>query len=155
MANFRTTHTQTLSVAGNAAVLANLQGGTIARVHLHEINLSSATAATPGADGAEIALRQSTDAGTGGTALDEINTNPPGPAATVIGTGGPHTTDPTNAAGTNLLRIGLRHEIPWRWLAYPGREIISSPAAGDGLCLTTVSIAGTAFAALAALAWME
>jgi hypothetical protein len=155
MSNFRTTHTQTLSVTANQAVFMNLQGGTIARVHLHEINLSNAVAATPGAIAAELALRQSTDAGTGGTALDEINTNPPGPAATVLGTGGNHTTDPANAAATNLLRIGLRQEIPWRWLAYPGREIISIPAAADGLALVTVSIVGASFACLGSLAWME
>ena len=155
MASFRTTHTQTLSVGANAAVFMNLQGGTIARVGLYEVNLSSPTAATPGADGAELAVRQSTDAGTGGTALNENNTNPPGPAALAIGTGGSHTIDPANAATSDMLRIGLRHEIPWRWLAYPGREIFSILAAADGLALVTVSIAGTAFQCLGSVAWYE
>jgi len=155
MAGFRTTHSQTLSVAANEAVIVNLGGSASVRAHLHEINLSSASAATPGADAAEVAVRASTSAGTGGTDLAENNTNPPGAAAVVAATGGNHTGDPANAASGNMLRVGVRHEIPWRWLAYPGREIISIPAAANGLALVTVSVAGTAFAALASLAWLE
>ena len=155
MALFRTTHSQTLSTGSNQAVFINLQGGTAVRAHLFEINIGSPTAATPGADAAEVALRQSTTAPSGGTALDEVNTNPPGAANVVTGTGGNHTTDPTTSATTNLLRCPIRHEIPWRWLAYPGREIISTPTASTGLALVTVSIGGTGFQALGSLAWAE
>ena len=156
MANFRGTGTQTLSVSANQTVMMLLGGSASVRAHLHEINLGSATAATPGADGAEVALRQATTAGTTPTtAFTPLNTNPPGAAAVATCGIGPWTTDPTTAASGNMLRIPLRHEIPWRWLAYPGREIISTPTANNGLALVTVSIAGTAFAALGSLAWME
>ena len=156
MASFRTTHTQTLSTTANQTVIVNHGGSASVRCHLYEIELGSVVGGgNPVVDAAEIALRASTAAGSGGTNLDEVNTNPPGAAAVVACTGGNHTTDPTTAASGNFKLITLRKELPWKWQGYPGREIISVPAAGGGLALVTISIVGTAFAAKASTAWLE
>lgn len=140
------------TAAGSDLGLLNLAAGATVRCTLYELVLGSD--ATPADQAGEFVINRTTAAGTGGTALTETPLDPLTVAATVAGTGGTFTVQPTDTASTELLMIALNQRATFRWIAAPGGELYSTATAANGLFLRSVGHTATPNVNLTAH-WLE
>lgn len=129
------------TAAGSDLGLINLAGSAAVRVTLYDVIIGSD--ATPADQAGEFVFNRTTAAGGGGTALTEVPLDPLTVAATVAGTGGTFTAQPTDTANTELLMIGLNQRATFRWVASPGGEFYSTATAANGLFLRSVGHSAT------------
>lgn len=73
-------------------------------------------------------------------------------AVNTVATGGFATTEPT--VGDVLYDQSVHQKALYRWVAYPGRELMSAATANNGIALATANQA-TAFSITVSMAWIE
>lgn len=135
--------------SGDAA--NHIVGSATARAGLCEFNISSS--ATPVEQSGKYLIARTTTAGTtpaGNTTITKRDTFSPAAGCTVGGGG--YTTEPTQ--GDVLWDISVHQKATFRWVAYPGREFLTSPAANAGIALFVTS-QSAAFATESDVAWLE
>lgn len=121
--------------------MINLTGSAAIRAHLFELILGSD--ATPADVASEFVINRTTSVGSGGTALTEVPLDPLTVAATAAGIGGTFGGAPTTTSNTELLQIAKNQRATFRWIASPGREILSIATANNGLQLFCIGSTGT------------
>lgn len=123
------------TAAGTDLPMINLTGSAAIRCALYEIILGAS--GTPQDQSGIFVLERTTDAGTGGTTLTEEPLDPLTVAATGAAVGGTFGVVPTD--GNELLQIALHQRATFRWVATPGKELISAAASANGLMLNCES----------------
>lgn len=140
-----------LTAAADKAAL-ELQGSAAMRASLFDFVIG--TAATPAEAANSYEVVRFTVAGvTPSLAAAEEPFDPLSPAAVAIAAGGTWATDPT--PGNDVFGpFGLHQKATYRWVAQPGREIITAAAAGDGVYLG-VKTANATVAITYTMVWFE
>lgn len=129
------------TAAGATLPIINITGSAAIRVHLFDLLIGSD--ATPADVATELTVGLTTTVGTGGTALTESPLDPLTVAATGAAIGGTFSGAPTFTANSERLMIALNQRATFRWVAVPGREIISTASANNGIELLSVASGGT------------
>jgi hypothetical protein len=139
--------------AAPGRTVAHILASATVRCGLCEYVISSD--ATPNEYTGEYQICRTTSAGVGGssgsTTVVKLNTFSP-TAGCTFGGGGYVTTDPT--VGDVLMDVSVHQKATFRWVAYPGREINSSPTASNGVALVNIQ-QSTAFSINAGVTWLE
>ena len=109
--------------------------------------------ATPVEQSGEYQIIRTTTTGTtpaGNTTVVKVNSFSPGAACTFGGGG--YTTEPT--PGDVLMDVPVHQKATFRWVAYPGRELMSTPAASAGIGMVVVG-QSAAFSINTSCMWLE
>ncbi len=138
-------------VAATDLAAIELQGSATIRISLFDFVIG--TAATPAEAANSYEIVRSTTAGITGTALTEEPFDPISPTAAATGEGGTWMTVPVSGADV-FGPFGLHQKATYRWVAQPGREIISAAATGDGLTIG-VKIANATVDITYTVVWFE
>jgi len=121
------------------------------RAALCEVEISSG--ATPVEQTGEYQIQRTSTTGTtpaGNTTV--VKRDSFSPAAGCTFGGGGYTTEPT--PGDALLDISVHQKASFRWVAYPGRELLTTPAASAGIALSVIQ-QSAAFSINASCMWLE
>jgi hypothetical protein len=135
------------SVNGAAAAAANktqieLRSATTVRPRIYHLWISSH--ATPDDNVAELVLKRTTTAGSGGSTMTPALVNPADPRVAICTCRYAHTGEPTYTAGSELLAFAFNQRSSPQWMAYPDGELYL-PAADNGLGLLCLSVAPAGF----------
>lgn len=99
--------------------------------------------ASPADQAADFLLNRSTGVGTEGSGLVPNNLDPGGPAGDCDSGLGVFTGEPTYTAAKQLLAFQLNQRATFRWVAYPGSELVMTATQNNGAGLQTVSSSST------------
>lgn len=129
-----------------------LLGNATMRISLFDFVIGCAASPAEAANSYEV-VRTTTAGMTPTLAAAEEPFDPLSPAAQCIASGGTWTTDPV--VGTDLFGpFGLHQKATYRWVAQPGREMISAAVSGDGFTLG-VKTANATVAITYTCVWFE
>ena len=150
MSFYNTTFNDSAPAAGDT--LLHLKGSASLRIKLAEFTIGSS--ASPVEQTAVHQVNRTTTTGTTpATSYVEVNSDPlDGAAPSVVAEGASYSTEPT--IGNILKRIALHQKNTHRFVAYPGRELISIAAANNGLAIHVLTMA-VAFALDGDVQWEE
>lgn len=81
-----------------------------------------------------------------------VKVDPFSPVALCTFSGGGYTTEP--AAGDILMDVSVHQKATFRWVAYPGRELVSLTTANNGISLTVIG-QSAAFSINTSCMWLE
>jgi len=135
----------------SADTIHHIKGSTTTRAGMCEFVISSD--ATPVEQSGKYQVVRTTTAGTtpaGSTTI--VKGSNFSPTAGCTYEGGGYTTEPT--VGDQLMDVAVHQKATFRWVAYPGRELWSSPASNAGIGLVCVS-QSAAFSIQSEIAWLE
>lgn len=136
-----------------ADTILHIKASATVRCGLCEFVISSD--ATPVEQSGEYQVVRTTSTGTtpasGNTTIVKLNSFSPAAACTFDGCSG-YTTEPT--VGEVAMDVSVHQKATFRWVAYPGREIFSTPAASAGVGIVVVG-QSAAFTLNASCVWME
>jgi hypothetical protein len=130
------------SANGTAAAAASktqveLRSATTVRPRIYHLWVSSPSA--PDDNLAELVLRRTTTAGSGGSTFTPVAIDPADPRAAVCTFRMAHTGEPTYTANSDQLAFAFNQRSSPQWMAYPDSEIYL-PAADNGCGLFCVSV---------------
>lgn len=103
----------------------------------------SGGAGTPGDNSATFYLGRTTAVGTEGSGLVPNNLDPAGPAGDFDSGLGVFGGEPTYTAAKQLLRFPLNHRATFRWVAYPGAELMMTATQNNGAGLKSSTSSST------------
>ena len=114
----------------------NITSATTIRPFIYEYVLGSS--GSPGDQAARYQIQRHTAAGTG-TAVTGQAIDPNDPAPLTIGARA-HSGEPTLTANAFMDEIGMNQRVTFRWVAYPGGELIMPATAANGLSFFTNAV---------------
>jgi hypothetical protein len=136
-----------------ADTLLHIKASATTRGGLSEFIISSD--ATPVEQSGEYQIVRTTTVGTtpasGNTAIVKLNSFSPAAACTFDGCNG-YATEPV--PGDLVMDVSVHQKATFRWVAYPGREIWSTPAASAGVGFVVVGQSAV-FSLNASCTWLE
>lgn len=100
-------------------------------------------AGTPGDNSADFYIGRTTAVGTEGSGLVPNNLDPGGPAGDCDSGLGVFGGEPTYTAAKQLLGFQLNHRATFRWVAYPGGELVMSATDDNGAGIKSVTSTST------------
>lgn len=137
MDRYAVTGAQTVTATPGDTVLA-VEGDATVRGKVYDVEWGSI--ATPADNVIQWVLRRMTALGTK-TAVTPQPLDGAAPAALLAGADD-HTVEPTYAAGSELLDIGVNQRASYRWVAAPESEFWVAASATDGIGLTPIGSGG-------------
>lgn len=90
--------------------------------------------ATPADKAASFELKRTTALGTEGTGFTPTKLDPDSPNST-LDAGLTHSVEPTETAGSELLRFAMNQRATFRWVAQQGKEIVVPAITSNGINL--------------------
>lgn len=128
--------------AQNSATVpqAQIVGAATIRPKIFDFMLGSPS--TPADQAASWALRRSTTASAGGTAVTPTPIDPGDPASLASAMVAPSMSAPTLTAGLFLLQWAQNLRATYRWVAAPGKELVIPATANNGICLMNTVLTG-------------
>jgi hypothetical protein len=129
------------AVGTNKTILTLISATTI-KPHLDEVIVGCA--ATPADQAANFQILRFTAVGTEGGGFTPVLVDPDDPASLADCGSGVFAAEPTYTANSVLLQFSMHQRNTFRWLPYPGHEIIAPASANNGLGLKSVAATGTA-----------
>jgi hypothetical protein len=145
-----------IAVATPAAAdnILHIKASATTRGGLCEFEISSD--ATPVEQSGEYQVVRTTTTGTtpvsGNTTIVKLNSFSPAAGCTFDGCAGYSGAEPT--VGDVVMDISVHQKATFRWVAYPGREIWSTPAASAGVGFVVVGQSAV-FSLNASCTWLE
>jgi len=121
--------------AQNSATVPQAQIVSAATVRPKLYDLMLGSPSTPADQAASWAIRRSTTASTGGTAVTPVAIDPADPASLAAAMVAPSMSAPTLTAGLFLLVWSQNLRATFRWVAAPGKEIVAPATAANGLTM--------------------
>lgn len=144
----------TAAPASNPNTILHIKGTATTRAGLCEFIISSD--ASPNEFMGEYQIVRTSTNGTtpdtGNTTIVKLNTFSPTAGCTFDGCNG-YTTEPT--VTDTVMDFSVHQKATFRWVAYPGREILSAFTAAGGIGLNVVSQTGGTFTLNASCTWLE
>lgn len=140
---------QNAAASPGASVLA-IEGAATTRGRIYEFVLSSQ--ATPADVAIEWLVRRISTLGTR-TAVTPSLLDPASPAA-LLAAGSNHTVEPTFVSSSSIFDQGINLRATFRWVAYPGGELIVPVTSSAGWAWTTIHASSTAAIECVA-SWVE
>ena len=101
------------------------------------------SAATPADQAADFLLNRTTAVGTEGSGLIPNNLDPGGPAGDCDSGLGAFSGEPTYTSAKQLFAFQLNQRATFRWVAYPGSELIMTATQNNGAGLKTATSTST------------
>lgn len=149
MSQYQTRTNFTAPAANDTGV--HIKASATTRAGLCEFIISSD--ATPVEQVGEYQIARTTSAGTTPVAtLTVVKRDAFSPAAGCTAEGNGYTTEPT--VGDILMDVSVHQKATFRWVAYPGRELMTTATANNGMGVLVIS-QSAAFSLNLAVAWME
>jgi hypothetical protein len=130
----------TQTVANPADTTMTLTGIVARRGKLYELIQSQISA--PADITVKTTVQRITAIGTG-TGFTALPLDPSAPGAQLVCNVN-HTVEPTYTASAILLEFGMNQRATFRWVAYPGGEIIIPAVVAEGVGIFTVDVAAAA-----------
>lgn len=142
------------AACGTNKPLINLTGSAAVRCSLDELTLG--VTGTPDDTVGKYTVDRTTTTGTGGTSITEVK-NDPLTANNPVGaaTGGAYSTADPTEGDTGLMAIALNRRATYRWVANPGRELITVAAANNGIQIECESFSSGTPNAETTVSWYE
>lgn len=130
-----------IAAQGSATVpQAQLVGAATIRPKIYDLTIGSPS--TPADQAASWAIRRSTTASTGGTAVTPSPIDPADPASLAAAMIAPSMSAPTLTAGLFMLLWAQNQRATYRWVAAPGKEFVIPATASNGLVLMNTVLTG-------------
>jgi hypothetical protein len=126
--------------AQNSATVPQAQIVATSAVRPRIYDLVMGSPSTPGDQAASFAVRRSSTASTGGTAITPSPIDPGDPASTTTAMVAPSMSAPT--LGVQLLQWSQNQRATFRWVAAPGKELVAPATANNGLTLMNPVLTG-------------
>lgn len=124
---------------GSDLPIINVTGGTGVRIGVSHLIIGHS--GSPADIATLYTLVRTTDAGTGGTALTEIKTDPLTATPTGAAVKGTYSADPTDS--DEVIRLALNQRATHQIILPDGEEVLSLAASANGLMWLSVSSGGT------------
>lgn len=131
-----------VAVAASKTMLGLTNGGTVVRPKIYDILIGSG--ATPADQASRFLLQRCTAAGTAGSSFTPVALDSGDPAAQCAVGVGIYSGEPTLTASAFLLNISMNQRATFRWVAFPGGELIGPATSGNGMALVCSAATGSA-----------
>ena len=128
------------AVGTDKTVLTLISAATV-RPHLYEFAISCD--ATPADYMTNFVIMRFTAVGTEGSGFTPVLLDPSSPAALCDCGVGTFSVEPTYTASSVLWNMSLHQRGSFRWMAYPGKELIAPATASNGLGLKATGSGST------------
>ncbi len=139
---YSATGANTLTTTPGDTVLA-IEGVTTIRAHIYDLAWGSI--GTPADNVIQWLVRRATALGTPDSVVVAQPLDDAAPTA-LTQAGEDHSAEPTYAAGSEIIDIGLNQRASWRWVAAPEGEIVLEASATAAIGITPIGGAGDAVA---------
>lgn len=140
-----------VAVGTNKALLNLISAATI-RPSIFDVVVSSV--ASPADTTTAFQIVRTTAVGTEGSGFTPTALDPADPASLADIGQGVYGAEPTKTASSAVLSFSVYQRATFRWVAFPGGELVAPATANNGLCLESLSSAG-ATAREAMIHWDE